>query len=165
MSFDPAVPRKLGVEPSMRILLLNAPTEHAVGFAAAAGGDAQVEASDGDGPLQAESFDLVQLFCSNRADLERLAEAAIVATKPRGRLWVCYPKGGSGVETDLSRDVRWDPLVDAGWRPVTQVSVDAVWSALRFRPESEVGIELVTSPLTRRRPSGRGPTDAAPMWP
>ncbi|HEX6673544.1 MAG TPA: hypothetical protein VF486_00745 [Actinomycetes bacterium] len=35
--------------------------------------------------------------------------------------------------------VGWEPLVDAGWVAVTQVSVDGVWSALRFRPAAEVG--------------------------
>lgn len=138
MSIDPAVPRKLGLKPSMRVLLLNAPADYAVGLDAEVP-DATVVSTDGDGFLEAESFDLVQLFCANRADLERLAETAIVATKPGGRLWVCYPKGGSGVTTDLNRDVRWGPLADVAWTPVTQVSIDTTWSALRFRPESEVG--------------------------
>jgi hypothetical protein len=26
-----------------------------------------------------------------------------------------------------------------GWQTVTQIAVDEVWSALRFRPDSEVG--------------------------
>jgi hypothetical protein len=30
--------------------------------------------------------------------------------------------------------VGWGLLAEAGLRPVTQVSVDEVWSALRFRP-------------------------------
>jgi hypothetical protein len=139
MSVDPAVPRKLGLKPSMRVLLLNAPTDYAIGLSETADDSVQVEASDGDGLFEAESFDLVQVFCANRADLERFAETAIVATKRGGRLWVSYPKGGSGVRTDLNRDVDWGPLRAAGWRPVTQVAIDPVWSALRFRPEGEVG--------------------------
>lgn len=138
MNVDPGVPRKLGLAPGMRVLLLGSPTEYAVGLEALVP-DAEIEATDGDGLFEAESFDLVQLFCASRADLERLGETAIVAVKRGGRLWVCYPKGGSGVKTDLNRDVRWGPLADAGWRAVTQVAIDPVWSALRFRPESEVG--------------------------
>jgi hypothetical protein len=49
------------------------------------------------------------------------------------------PKGSSKVPTDLSRDVFWEALGYLGLRPVTQVSVDDVWSALRFRPVAEVG--------------------------
>ena len=43
------------------------------------------------------------------------------------------------VPTDLNRDVFWEALEHLGVRPVTQVSVDEVWSALRFRPFAAVG--------------------------
>jgi hypothetical protein len=45
-------------------------------------------------------------------------------------LWVAYPKGN---RTDLNRDSLWPLLTDAGVRPNGQVSIDEVWSALRFR--------------------------------
>jgi hypothetical protein len=138
MSLDAAVPRKLGLKPGARVLLLNAPIDYAVDLVRLAA-DSEIEATDGDGLLEAESFDLVQLFCATRADLERLGDAAIAAVKPGGRLWISYPKGGSGVKTDLNRDTDWGPLRAVRWRAVTQVAIDPVWSALRFRPESEVG--------------------------
>jgi hypothetical protein len=57
-----------------------------------------------------------------------------------GLFWISYPKRSSKVETDLSRDILWEIMVaDTHLRPVTQVSVDNVWSALRWRPEPEVG--------------------------
>ena len=49
------------------------------------------------------------------------------------------PKRSAKVATDLTRDHGWEAFAKAGWRPVTQVSVDDVWSALRFRPLAEVG--------------------------
>ncbi len=36
-------------------------------------------------------------------------------------------------------DVLWKVFPNSEWRPVTQISIDEVWSALRFRPKSEVG--------------------------
>jgi hypothetical protein len=30
-------------------------------------------------------------------------------------------------------------MIAYGFRPVTQVSIDAIWSALRFRPPEAVG--------------------------
>jgi hypothetical protein len=45
-------------------------------------------------------------------------------------LWVAYPKGN---RTDLNRDSLWPILGEYGMRPITQVAVDEVWSALRFR--------------------------------
>ena len=35
---------------------------------------------------------------------------------------------------DLNRDTLWPVLGEYGMRPVSQVAVDEVWSALRFRP-------------------------------
>ncbi len=46
-------------------------------------------------------------------------------------LWVAYPKGN---RADLNRDTLWPLLAEHGLRPIGQVAVDAVWSALRFRP-------------------------------
>ena len=54
---------------------------------------------------------------------ERLAQPEV--------LWVAYPKGN---RTDINRDSLWPILGELGMRPVTQVAIDQVWSALRFRP-------------------------------
>jgi len=60
--------------------------------------------------------------------------AAVVAAAGADRLtWVAYPKAGQ-LGTDLNRDSVAAVLRAAGVRPVRQVSVDDVWSALRFRP-------------------------------
>ncbi len=46
-------------------------------------------------------------------------------------LWLLYPKGN---RIALNRDSLWRLMADYGVRPITQVAVDDVWSALRFRP-------------------------------
>jgi hypothetical protein len=46
-------------------------------------------------------------------------------------IWVAYPKAN---RADLNRDTLWPDLGEYGMRPVSQVAVDEVWSALRFRP-------------------------------
>lgn len=42
------------------------------------------------------------------------------------------------MKTDINRDVGWDVVKRAGFEPVSQVSIDDVWSALRFRPSDLV---------------------------
>jgi hypothetical protein len=77
------------------------------------------------------------LFVNNLAEAQALAPSAVatVATaKPEGILWIAYPKGGSGIKTDVNRDKLWPVVQDSGWRPVRQVAIDDVWSAMRFRP-------------------------------
>ncbi|MGD1993143.1 MAG: DUF3052 family protein [Anaerolineae bacterium] len=86
-----------------------------------------------------EEVDFVHLFARNRADLDEYIDVALGSVKYDGLLWVSYPKGSSGVETDINRDIIWELLKAKGIRPVTQVSVDSTWSALRFRPEEMVG--------------------------
>ncbi|HEX2467368.1 MAG TPA: hypothetical protein VHJ54_04100 [Solirubrobacterales bacterium] len=46
-------------------------------------------------------------------------------------LWVAYLKGN---RADINRDGVWPDPGQHGLRPIAQVSVDEVWSALRFRP-------------------------------
>ena len=45
-------------------------------------------------------------------------------------VWVAYPKAN---RTDINRDSVWPILGEYGMRPVGQVAIDDVWSALRFR--------------------------------
>lgn len=132
-ALDPAVPRKLGLRAGAEVLVIEGPAGYAEALQAVAP-EAHVAVAPRIGV-----FDQVQLFCRDRATLEAHAAEALAAYKPMGHLWVCYPKGGSGVATDLNRDVDWGPLAAAGFRAVTQVAIDRVWSALRFRPLTEVG--------------------------
>ena len=85
------------------------------------------------------TFDLVHLFVKNVAELNKLAPKAIRAVRPDGILWISYPKASSQVETDITRDAGWDVVRQAGLRPVTQIAINEVWSALRFRPIEQVG--------------------------
>jgi hypothetical protein len=75
----------------------------------------------------------------DRAEFVSLGPPAIEAVKYDALLWISYPKRSSKVATDLTRDVMWKLTADTGLRPVSQVSIDAVWPALRFRPAEQVG--------------------------
>jgi len=51
-----------------------------------------------------------------------------------GTFWVAYPKAN---RSDINRDTLWPILSEYGMRPIGQVAVDDIWSALRFRPLKE----------------------------
>ena len=53
-------------------------------------------------------------------------------------VWITYPKKTSCVESDLSREAVWAAMEGTGWRPVSQIAIDEIWSALRFRPIEDV---------------------------
>jgi hypothetical protein len=128
---DAALIKKLGIKPGQRAAVVNPPDGYADRIGPPQGVEVTTEL-DG-------SFDFVQVFAKDRATLDRHLEAAHAALKPGGLFWISYPKGSSKVPTDLNRDVFLEALKHLGVRPVTQVSVDDVWSALRFRPFAEVG--------------------------
>jgi hypothetical protein len=80
----------------------------------------------------------MHLFVANKAELGRLAPVALAALRPGGLLWIAYPKKSAKTGADITRDEGWDVIVAAGLRPVTQIAIDDMWSALRFRPVAEV---------------------------
>jgi hypothetical protein len=131
---DTPLIKKLGIKPKYHVLILNMPEGYREQLGTL---PADVELVTSTKP--AGSFDMVHLFVRNKAELDRDGLKAIQAVKPGGLLWISYPKQSSKVETDLSRNVLWEVFPDKEWRPVTQISIDDVWSALRFRPNSEVG--------------------------
>ena len=122
---DSALMKKLAIKPDYTVLVLNAPEEYMERLPAA--------------PKKAQGpFDFVQMFVHSKADVDSQAPAAIQALKPGGVLWFTYPKKGSGIKTDVSRDVGWDAVYGVGLRPVSLVAIDDTGSALRFRPTSDV---------------------------
>jgi hypothetical protein len=51
---------------------------------------------------------------------------------------ISYPKKTSKAKGDLDRDMVWQAVAKTGLRAVSQVSVDDVWSAIRFRPAEKL---------------------------
>ena len=84
------------------------------------------------------TFDCIQVFVRDAAEVGRDGPTAIGALADGGALWFSYPKRSSGVTTDITRDQGWEALSAAGWRPVSQFAVDDTWSALRFQPQADV---------------------------
>ena len=80
----------------------------------------------------------VQLFATHASEIKKSAPRMLRHAAPGAHVWIAYPKKASGVASDLSRDSVWEAMSATGWRPVSIVAIDDVWSALRFRPIAEV---------------------------
>lgn len=124
--------QKLRLQGGQWALIVNAPEGYVEGLGQLPEGVQVDTQAVGDG-----LYDFVHLFVLDRGELDRLGPAVTAAAKHDAVLWISYPKVSSGVLTDLTRDVLWDLL--PGLRPVSQVAVDDVWSAVRFRPTAQVG--------------------------
>jgi hypothetical protein len=123
--------KKLRIQSGQRIRIFNPPAGYLEKL-----GDLPESTHIAD--ASSEDLDFVQLFVKDIAELERYGQGAIKSVKYDGLLWLCYPKKSSKVKTDISRDVGWEIMAENGLRPVTQVSIDETWSALRFRPVKQV---------------------------
>ncbi len=112
---------KLQLRPDQRVHVLEAPTEASALLAGI------TRAADRDGA------DAVLLFARDQADVGAHAAHLRDHLRAGGIVWAAFPSAASGVATDLEAERGWDALAALGLRPVRQVALDPVWSALRFR--------------------------------
>ncbi len=116
---------KLGIKPGARIAILSPPR----GYDRVLGRlPAQVRRErSATGPL-----DFVQLFTSDKQELERRFPALARALARAGALWISWPKQSSGVATDLTEDVIRGVGLAHGLVDVKVCAVDDVWSGLKL---------------------------------
>jgi hypothetical protein len=119
--------QKLKLKPGQRAVVVNAPDGYLSELGALPAGVDMTEALQG-------TFDWVQIFVKNRAELERLWPRVIAALKPESTLWISFPKGTSKIQTDLTRDKGWEILQGADLKWITLISVNGRWSAFALRP-------------------------------
>lgn len=124
--------KKLRLEPQMRALIINMPES----FTKALGIDPSNLNLLADFE---EDLTFILQFARYQSQILDLMPQITKALEEDGLFWVAYPKKSSKVESDLGRDIFWTLLSDYGYRPVSQISIDEVWSALRFRPTHLVG--------------------------
>src|SRR5690242_12965781 len=125
------VAQKLRIAEGCALLLLNAPEEYEQVLGVLPNGVQVVTVAVG-------QHDVVLLFVRDRAELERSLVEATGAVRDGGVLWIAWEKKARRGPDDLNRDSLWAAVQPTGWGPVTNVAIDAMWSALRFKPEAEV---------------------------
>ena len=83
--------------------------------------------------------DQIHWFVLNRAQLEKEMSKIMKQVKPGLTVWVYYPKGSSGLQTDLNRDKGWDCLLAEGdkltW--INLISFNETWSVFGFRAKTD----------------------------
>lgn len=126
MSDNPLV-KKLKLKPGARAVVVNAPPGYIESLTPLPKGATLLEALDG-------KFDWIQAFIKDKSQIDALAPTLIESLNPNSLLWICFPKGTSKIQTDLTRDRGWDSLQESDLKWVTLVSIDPTWSAFCLRP-------------------------------
>ena len=113
---------KLQLKPGQSVAIVNEPADIALDL----GGGHPAAGAPGEA-------DAVIVFATDRAELDELRGQFVPPAARDALTWVAYPKAGK-LGTDLNRDVLAELVKREDVRPVRQVALDDVWSALRLRP-------------------------------
>ena len=120
---------KFFIKNGYHIAVLNAPENYLSDTLVGLPDDVTVsEALDG-------QYDLVHVFAAKKETLAPQVESLKAALKTGGMLWISYPKGNNKakVETDLNRDILNALVSEYGFKANHIISIDDIWSALRFK--------------------------------
>ena len=79
-------------------------------------------------------YEFIVAFMPGSEAVRELGPSCLHNLSHDGKLWLAYPKGKSKKYSgDINRDHGWGPVAEGGFVPVSQISIDDDWSALRFR--------------------------------
>ena len=76
--------------------------------------------------------EVLVLFTTSRAELERRFPALRDTMGPADGLWIAWPKKAAKLETDLTFDAVQQIGLDQGLVDNKSASIDETWQALRF---------------------------------
>jgi len=119
------LPRKLDIKEGSRVAILDAPKGFVATLSPMPDGVEVVARASG-------HLDVVVVFATRQAALERRLGPAVRALEPDGGLWLCWPKKASKVETDLTFDIVQRMGLEAGLVDNKSASIDDVYQGLRF---------------------------------
>ena len=120
-----AILKKLGLKEQNPVLILNTPEEY----------KEVIESIEAEIHTEIRgTYDFIQVFAKDMSEARGFAEEVVKSLNDDGYLWFCYPKGTSKkYKSDIKRDTAWGLFSPFEFEPVSQVSVNEDWSAMRFR--------------------------------
>ena len=125
---EKTIVQKLLIKEGYRVLVVDAPQGYVVSPAELPAGVAI--STD---PVSPGPFDLIQAFVSSQGEFEAQLSGLKALIKPKGLLWITYPKGAAKIKSDITRDTIWRYAKTIGLDGVAMVAVDDVWSAMRLK--------------------------------
>jgi hypothetical protein len=109
------LPKKLGIKPGSRVLLV--------------GGEVDV----GEGEVVAEGpADVLVAFFTERVAFEAALAGLRAQMEPAAGLWIAWPKKASKVPTDITEDTVREVALPTGLVDNKVCAIDEVWSGLRL---------------------------------
>lgn len=91
----------------------------------------------------------VHWFVKDKAQMEKELKRVLSLVKGGVLCWIFYPKGSSGIQTDLTRDKGWDALMKNDLQWVNLISFNETWSAFGMREKTEADKKRSDKPSER----------------
>ena len=88
--------------------------------------------------LKTRKIDFALIFAINQLQLNNILKEVFPALQPESKLWIAYPKTTSKIVSDLNRDASWEILSKNEYEAVRQVTLDHVWTAMRFKKLDQI---------------------------
>lgn len=123
---DKSLLQKMFVKSGMKMVIIGLPADLTDLYRAVPDGVQML-------PEPQSGVDVLQVFVKNEKELRDSFIAYKPFLQPKGVLWVCYPKGTSGVPTDINRDSIWRISHEYGLDAVGQIAVNDTWSTMRLK--------------------------------
>ena len=117
--------KKLGIGPGCRLCLRQAPPDYAALVAPLPEGVRVL-------PRPGADADLIHVFATRRAQLERTLRSSLARMRADAVLWVSWPKKSSGLASELSEDLVRELALPLGLVDVKVCAVDETWSGLKL---------------------------------
>ena len=117
--------KKLGIAPGQSIMAIDAPPDYRAWLGSLS--DVTVVSR-----APKDGADLVHLFVTSLAQLEKKLPAARKATKADGMLWVSWHKKSAGIPTDVTEDRIRDLALTTDLVDVKVCAVSEIWSGLKL---------------------------------
>lgn len=122
---------KLGIKSGTRFVTINAPAAYTDWLGPLPDGVAFAEQADA-------NTDIVHLFVTERAELERHLSTLRSALRPDAAVWVSWPKKSSKVPTDITEDTIRAVALPTGWVDIKVCAVTDIWSGLKLVVRKEL---------------------------
>ena len=132
---------KLKIKEGTRILPIHPPDDYAKNLGELPGGARIIRSG--------QSADQIHWFVKNRKQMEDELSKVLDLLKNEVVCWIFYPKGSSGIQTDLTRDKGWELLLKQDLQWINLISFDDTWSAFGMRLKTDADKKKAAKPKER----------------
>lgn len=137
-----SVAQKLKIKENLTLLAINAPLNFKKNLDGLPKGVKIVTSGN--------RYDQVHWFVLNKTQMEKELNKVLKLVKGDVVCWIYYPKGTSGMQTDLTRDKGWEALLrHDGLQWINLVSFDDTWSTFAFRVKTNTDKRKEAKPNER----------------